>query len=117
MSCGVGHRHGSDLALLWLWCSLTAVAPIGPLAWEPPYAVGAALKKQKKKKKKGIAYINPSSQDSVNRSSRPFDQMPSVRELVGSTAEQDCPLLSTSSGLSLLHHRTTPSLSGWKTKF
>ena len=21
MSCGVGHRHGSDLSLLWLWCS------------------------------------------------------------------------------------------------
>ena len=20
MSCGVGHRHGLDLALLWLWC-------------------------------------------------------------------------------------------------
>ena len=20
MSCGVGHRHGSDLVLLWLWC-------------------------------------------------------------------------------------------------
>ena len=31
---------------------LAAVAPIGPLAWEPPYAVSAALKRQKKKKKK-----------------------------------------------------------------
>ena len=27
-----------------------AVAPILPLAWEPPYALGAALKKKKKKK-------------------------------------------------------------------
>ena len=27
-------------------------APIRPLAWEPPYASGAALKRQKKKKKK-----------------------------------------------------------------
>ena len=26
-------------------------APIGPLAWEPPYALDAALKRQKKKKK------------------------------------------------------------------
>ena len=26
-----------------------AVAPTGPLAWEPPYAVGAVLKKKKKK--------------------------------------------------------------------
>ena len=32
------------LALLWLWCRPAAVAPIGPLAWEPPYAMGAALK-------------------------------------------------------------------------
>ena len=47
MSCGVAHRFGFDLALLWLWYRLAAVAPIGPLAWEPPYAVGAALKKKK----------------------------------------------------------------------
>ena len=32
-----------DPVLLWLWCRLAAVAPIRPLAWEPPYAVGAAL--------------------------------------------------------------------------
>ena len=40
-----------DLALLWLWCRLAAVAPTGPLAWEPPYAAGVALKRPKKKKK------------------------------------------------------------------
>ena len=34
MSCGVGHRHGSDLALLWLWHRLVATVPIRPLAWE-----------------------------------------------------------------------------------
>ena len=39
-------------ALLWLWCRPAAVALIGPLAWEPPYAAGAALKRQKKKKKR-----------------------------------------------------------------
>ena len=50
MGCGVGHRHGSDLALLWLWHRPVATAPIGPLAWEPPCAAGAALKRQKKKK-------------------------------------------------------------------
>ena len=49
MSCGVGHRCGSDPMLLWLWCRLAAVAPTAPLAWEPPYAVGAALKTPKKK--------------------------------------------------------------------
>ena len=52
MSCGAVCRHGSDLALLWLWYRLIAVALTGPLAWEPPYAVGAALKRQKDKKKK-----------------------------------------------------------------
>ena len=51
MSCGVGRRFGSDLALLWLWCRLAAVALIRPLAWESLYAVGIALKSQKKKKK------------------------------------------------------------------
>ena len=54
MSCGVGRRHASDLALLWLWpwLWLAAVALIRPLAWEPPYAVSVALKKAKKTKKK-----------------------------------------------------------------
>ena len=52
MSYGVGHRHGSDLALLWLWLRPEATAPIQPLAWEPPYAVGATLKRQKILKKK-----------------------------------------------------------------
>ena len=52
MSCGVGHRHSPDPKLLWLWRGLVAAAPIRPLAWEPPYAVGAALEKSKKKKKK-----------------------------------------------------------------
>ena len=28
MSCGVGGRCGLDLAFLWLWCRLAAVAPI-----------------------------------------------------------------------------------------
>ena len=28
LSCDVGHRCGSDLALLWLWRRLAAVAPI-----------------------------------------------------------------------------------------
>ena len=50
MSCGVGHRQGLDPALLWLWCGPAATAPIQPLAWEPLYAVGAALKKQTNKK-------------------------------------------------------------------
>ena len=46
-------------ALLWLWRRPVATAPIQPLAWEPPYAAGAAqeiatttTKRQKTKKKK-----------------------------------------------------------------
>ena len=38
--------------LLWLWRRSEAVAPIQPLAWEPPYATGTGLKSKKKKKKK-----------------------------------------------------------------
>ena len=51
MSYGVGHRHSSDLASLWLWPGPAAAAPIGPLAWNLPYATGAALKRQKRKRK------------------------------------------------------------------
>ena len=51
MSCGVGHRVGSDLAFPWLWCRPAAKALIGPLAWEPPCAAGAALKRKRQKKK------------------------------------------------------------------
>jgi len=55
VSCGVGRRCGSDPALLWLWRRPVATAPIRPLAWEPPYAAGAAqeiAKKDKKRQKK-----------------------------------------------------------------
>ena len=58
MSCGIGHRRGSDPALLWPWRRLVATAPIGPLATKPPYAAGTALKKterQKKKKNLGLS--------------------------------------------------------------
>ena len=57
MSCGIGRRRGLDLELLWLWCRPAATALILPLAWEPPYAVRAALKRQKKKKLAGNLYL------------------------------------------------------------
>ena len=50
MNGGVGCRLGSHLVFLWLWCR-PATAPIGPPAWEPPYATGVALKRQNKIKK------------------------------------------------------------------
>ena len=54
-------QFGSGVAVAVV--RLAAVTPIKPLAWEPPYAAGAALKtqicrgsdqKKKKKKKKSI---------------------------------------------------------------
>ena len=50
MSCAVGRRRSSDPALLWFWHRLAATALIRPLAWEPPYATGVALTKDRKKK-------------------------------------------------------------------
>ena len=47
VSCGGGLRGG--LNLLWLCGRLAAAAPIHPLAWELPCAVGSALKRQKQK--------------------------------------------------------------------
>ena len=44
MSCDVGRKHDLDPTLLWLWRRPAATAPSAPLAWEPPYAAGAALK-------------------------------------------------------------------------
>jgi len=49
VSCGVGLRHGSDLALLRLWHRPADIAPIRPLAWKPSNAMDVALKIQKKK--------------------------------------------------------------------
>ena len=54
MSGGVGRRQSLDPELLWLWCRPAATAPVQPLAWEPPHAVGAALEMAKRPKKKKI---------------------------------------------------------------
>ena len=51
MICGVVCRLSSDPELLWLWRRPVATAPIRPIAWEPPYAVGTALEKAKRQKK------------------------------------------------------------------
>ena len=52
MTCGVGCTCDSDPELLWLWRRPVPIAPIRPLAWEPPCAMGAGLEKDKKKKKR-----------------------------------------------------------------
>ena len=60
MSCGKRCRRGWDPMLLWLWRRPVATALIEPLAWEPPYAVDAALKRPKKEGK-NTYIINKSS--------------------------------------------------------
>ena len=67
MSYGVGCRCGSDLVLSWLWRRSVATALIRPLAWEPLYTMGVALKRQKRPKKKKILF------------SKPRQKMPAVR--------------------------------------
>ena len=65
MSCGL------DPELLWLWRRLATTAPIGPLDWDPPYAMGAAQEKwQKDKKKKKKRKKKISSSISITLSQR-----------------------------------------------
>ena len=47
VSCGVGHRRGSNSVLLWLWYRPAATAPLRLLAWEPPHS-----RKDKRQNKK-----------------------------------------------------------------
>ena len=54
----LSRRHILDPKLPWLWCRLAAAAPIGPLASEPPYASGAAQKRQKDQNKKKMAFTD-----------------------------------------------------------
>ena len=65
MSYGEGCRRGSDPLLLWLWRRPVATAPIRPLAWEPPYAAGAAQEMAKRPKKKKIDKIGRSRRGAV----------------------------------------------------
>ena len=54
MSCGVGRRLGLNMALMRLLCRPVAIAPIGPLPWEPPYVTSMVLKKERKKKRRSL---------------------------------------------------------------
>ena len=75
MSSGVGCRFSLDLVLLWPWHRPTATTLIGPLAWEPPYAMGAALeKRQNDRKKLKIKYYIMTSINLLNLCYYPFNK-------------------------------------------
>ena len=52
MSCGIGCRHSSGLALLWLWCTLAATASDSTPSLGTSTCHGCDPEKQKAKKKK-----------------------------------------------------------------
>ena len=52
VSCGVGHRHGSVLTLLWLWCKLAAAALIRTPSLRTSIYLRCSHKKRKKERKK-----------------------------------------------------------------
>ena len=60
MSCDVGHRCGSDLMLLWLWCRPSSCSPNSTpsLGTSIGHGCSPKCKKKKKKKKKKLNYIN-----------------------------------------------------------
>ena len=70
MNCGVGCRLGLGPAFLWLWCRLAAAAMFQPLAWEFPYATGAAPQNKKTKKplqKPFCRRLTPFISSSINK--------------------------------------------------
>ena len=84
MSSGVGCRCGSDLALLWLWYRPAATAPIRSLAWEPPYDVGAALKRQKIDSVKILGMLWNEVDSSIGREKRSNSEWESHRIFIRS---------------------------------
>ena len=81
MSCGVGQSRGSDLTLLWLRCGTAAAAPIRSLAWEPPYAAGAALKRQNKQTNKQKTPKKPNPRPCFKRTHGTSHRQPDYLEV------------------------------------
>ena len=75
MSCGVGHRCGSDSMLLWH--RQEAENPVRTLAWELPYVAGVALKKRQTflKRTKKIKQ-NKTTHTHTNKTKPPSSSVP-----------------------------------------
>ena len=56
-ACGIGCRCSSDPVLLWY--RPAAVVLIQPLAWEPPYAMGEALRRKEKSQQQKTSLPKP----------------------------------------------------------
>ena len=52
VTCGVGHRRGSDPELLWPWHRLEATAPTGPLGLGTSICHGRGSKKRERQKER-----------------------------------------------------------------
>ena len=94
MGCGVGSRSGLDPMFLWLWCRPAAVALILPLAWEPPYTVGVALKSKKRKKRK---------RKKGGRKAKPWSIRSALLDFLGPLITVICQKLSVQSREKTLH--------------
>ena len=79
MSCSVGQRCGLDPELLLLWYSPGRCSSNSTLAWELPYAAGAALKSKNKKlwlvKQINVIY-NRNSKDLLSTRQNPYPRKP-----------------------------------------
>ena len=84
VSCGVGCRHRSDPVLLWLWRRQVAIAPIQPLAWEPPCAAGAAQEMAKKQTKKNPQNKQTNKNLYLSALSWALDQIPGIPKALSS---------------------------------
>ena len=80
MSCGVGGRLSSNPALLCLWRRPVAIAPAGPLAWEPPHAVRAVLKGKNKQTNKKTLTWGPNHEESTRAKEKWAETLLKLRE-------------------------------------
>ena len=63
----IGCRCSLDPTLLWLWYRPAAVALLWPLAGEPPFAAGAALKQTNKKTTEEKKLVREASKENFIR--------------------------------------------------
>ena len=90
MNCTIGHRRGSDLALLWLWRRPAAAALIRPQAWESPYTMGTHPPAAQKRAKKA-AGVPPTLTRAPGGRARPRLPCPVQRQALGSVTGSGIP--------------------------